>query len=314
MTKYSAKNHKRHTAMLKQCVVIAGLLAGVVSTASASDAFYDKTWHRTSSWAGEYPNGFTVAADSIINIRASLDLNSPKSMSCQLLKGATYHPWNDERVKSDKLQFVSFTKIETFALKTNFTTRLQRKSDGRNVVVRLKKGDLYLYLNYGAEGIFVIRYMDTVYEADQNLAVKSVQVAGPSGDGQYHEWVNLRCANGVVGWIFVNELKDNPGFPAAETVQYGVAEDSNKQKPKVLSCSPRDTTARILAAPSPNALHHDWTGDSGVGTSWSLMVNRADIRDETGNVYLQGNLVSPRGGVVNTNIFVLEKEWQCGLY
>lgn len=81
---------------------------------------------------------------------------------------------------------------------------------------------------------------------------------------------------------------------------------------KPVSCTPRDNTARILMAPSPNALHPNWKGDAYIGTSWSLLVDdivKSQTKNSTG-VYLRGDLVSPRGGTTK-NVFVLAKEWNC---
>lgn len=76
-----------------------------------------------------------------------------------------------------------------------------------------------------------------------------------------------------------------------------------------LQCHPKDNTARILASPTPNDVHPDWAGESYVGMSWSFVVlGRAE--DGTGK-YLKGNLMSPRGGLVNANVYILRREWDC---
>jgi hypothetical protein len=84
-----------------------GVSAGVPAFA------YDASWYKANRWSGEYPYGFTMAKDVTIKIRENLDPNAPKTISCQLKKGATYHQWNSKRVKSDKLEFVTFTKSRT---------------------------------------------------------------------------------------------------------------------------------------------------------------------------------------------------------
>src|SRR5690348_10914559 len=91
------------------------MLSLVVGAATSASA-YDASWYRATSWSGEYPNGFTVAADVTVNIRASPVPEAAKSRPCLLREGATYHEWNKKRVRSDKLEFVSFTKISTYAL------------------------------------------------------------------------------------------------------------------------------------------------------------------------------------------------------
>ncbi|MBB2674531.1 UNVERIFIED_ORG: hypothetical protein GGE44_004109 [Rhizobium esperanzae] len=75
------------------------------------------------------------------------------------------------------------------------------------------------------------------------------------------------------------------------------------------TCYPKDNSARILSSPSPNDIHPDWTGESYVGTSWTFVV-QGSAEDGTGK-YLKGNLMSPRGGLVNANVYILRREWEC---
>jgi len=76
-----------------------------------------------------------------------------------------------------------------------------------------------------------------------------------------------------------------------------------------LQCTPNDNSARILASPSPNDIHADWSGEAYVGTSWTFVAH-GSAEDGTGK-YLRGNLISPRGGLVNADIYILRKEWEC---
>ncbi len=83
--------------------------------------------------------------------------------------------------------------------------------------------------------------------------------------------------------------------------------DENLSKRMV--CAPKGTTARILKSAAPNDIHPDWKGDSYVGTGWRIELTNALLKD--GNVYLVGDVLSPRGGVVNRGIFVLAGDWDC---
>jgi hypothetical protein len=79
-------------------------VAFLPAVGAAGPAFsYDASWYKAKSWSGEYPNGFTMTADVTISIRGSLDLDAPKSISCALKKGSTYHVWNKKRVVSDRV-------------------------------------------------------------------------------------------------------------------------------------------------------------------------------------------------------------------
>ena len=173
---------------------------------------YDASWYRARGWSGEYPNGFTMATDVTINIRGSPDLDVPKSMSCVLRKGSTYHQWNKKRIVADRLEFISFTKIKTYELKASFTVEVSRESDGRNTTIEFKKGDRWSYLAYLAEGNFLIKFGDTVYVAGEDLYDESTEVEAPvkSDWSRYDEWLKLKCANGTVGWIFFTRSRILP--------------------------------------------------------------------------------------------------------
>jgi hypothetical protein len=187
-----------------------------------------------------------MATDVTLNIRGSPDLDAPKSMSCVLTKGSTYHQWNKKRAVSDRLEFISFTKIKTYELKASFTAEVSRQSDGRDTTIEFKKGDRWSYLAYLAEGNFLIKFSDTVYVAGQDLYDESTEVEAPvkSDRSTYDEWLKLKCANGTVGWIFFNEVKNTPGFSKANISGYGVASDLQSQ--------PKSPSQRVkLSSPSP---------------------------------------------------------------
>lgn len=74
-------------------------------------------------------------------------------------------------------------------------------------------------------------------------------------------------------------------------------------------CSPKDNNARILSAPSPNAIDPKWSGDSFVGTGWSFYVNDT-VKSPTG-LFAKGNLHGSRGGIAQRDVYVLLSEWDC---
>jgi hypothetical protein len=81
-----------------------------------------------------------------------------------------------------------------------------------------------------------------------------------------------------------------------------------------LMCNPKDNTARVLASPSPNATHPDWSGPDTVGTSLTFVADDGPLdghKDPHSNPYLRGDLLSARGGVLNRGVYVLFKEWDC---
>ena len=206
------------------------LVTFLLSVSAAVPAFaYDASWYKANGWSGEYPYGFTMLKDVTVQIRENLDPTASKTISCQLKKGATYHEWNTKRVKSDELKFVSFTKIATYEVKSSFSTNVTRDPDGRKVTINFKKGDRWFFLVYLAEGIFRFRFNHTIYNGDQDLFEKSIQISSTKNDRRtYEEWLKLKCANGAAGWIFVKEIKNDPGFSEADASEYGKASDQFK--------------------------------------------------------------------------------------
>jgi hypothetical protein len=210
---------------------------GRLSTQEGLAAKYDGTWYRKDFWSGETPDGFTMARDMTINIRATLDPDAPKSVSCVLKKGATYHPWNRERVAADQLEFVSLTRIKTYEVKDGFVAELERRPDGGTAAVEFHKGDRWSFLGGVAEGSILIKTGDTTYVAPAHVfAEKSAEVGSPGGGPRSsdqwkdwlswnHEWLRLKCANGAAGWVLYNEIRKNPGFSKARTGAYGNASD-----------------------------------------------------------------------------------------
>jgi hypothetical protein len=71
-------------------------------------------------------------------------------------------------------------------------------------------------------------------------------------------------------------------------------------------CTPSDTSAKILASPNPDDLHPDWSDGSTIGLSWTFEGRAIGSGD-----YLKGKLISPRGDVANTGVYILADEWDC---
>jgi hypothetical protein len=90
----------------------------------------------------------------------------------------------------------------------------------------------------------------------------------------------------------------------------GLSQTQSDSKAKInISCSPKNNQSRILSSSNPNDIHSQWRGESRIGSSWSLMADQVIKNDDI--TYLQGDLYSPRGGLVNKNVFVIKNEWDC---
>jgi len=76
-----------------------------------------------------------------------------------------------------------------------------------------------------------------------------------------------------------------------------------------LGCAPIDYNPKILSSPNPKSIHPDWGGGSEVGRSWSFFSTKK-IKNKDG-VFLFGDLISPRGGLITKGCYVIYFEWEC---
>jgi hypothetical protein len=109
--------------------------------------------------------------------------------------------------------------------------------------------------------------------------------------------VLLVAVSAACGASFADDTPE--GYPSvAEIVKGG-------------GCAPKDNTARILASANPLDLVPNWSKNNYVGTSWSFLPKRYVVTELQGGVFLQGDLISPRGGTTDENVFILFAEWDC---
>jgi hypothetical protein len=188
---------------------------------------YDASWYKSDFWSGEYPHGFTLKEDVTTQIRADHDPKAPREIACELKKGATYHPWNGERVKSNKLEFISFVPTVTYVIKETAKVYLRDEKTEKDLEFSFKKGDEWTYLTYYGEGMFRMTFQGTVYGAEQDLFEASREKEGnkPAKDRQDDEWMKLTCANGATGWLLMGDVIRQPAFDGPKYVEYGVALD-----------------------------------------------------------------------------------------
>jgi hypothetical protein len=77
-----------------------------------------------------------------------------------------------------------------------------------------------------------------------------------------------------------------------------------------LNCAPENYGPKILTSPKIEAIHPDWVkGHGEVGESCSFFASKRIEVDNT--IFLFGDLISPRGGVLTKNCYVLYSEWDC---
>lgn len=188
---------------------------------------YDASWYKTDFWAGEYPEGFTLKQDVTTNIRKKLDRDAPRDVTCTLKEGETYHPWNDERVKASKLEFVSYVKKVPYEIKGDATLTLMNEKSEKDVILNFERDDEWTYLTYYGEGAFRMEFKGVVYTADQSLFDVSREkgVDGANSNHELFEWMKLTCANGTTGWLLYEDVHNQPGYQRPEFPEYGKAVD-----------------------------------------------------------------------------------------
>jgi len=193
---------------------------------------YDSSYYRTDFWGGEYPRGFTMSADKTIAIRSQPDPDSAPTIDCVLEKGATYHPWNEKRTKTSKLEFVTFVRTIDFEIKAPVSILVTDEETRKEETIAFRAGDRWTYLTYYAEGAFRMRFKGVVYSAEQDLFDASWELVDGSRRRdtretrfEADEWLRLVCANQARGWIFMREIADKPGFEGANVIKYGEAAD-----------------------------------------------------------------------------------------
>lgn len=75
-----------------------------------------------------------------------------------------------------------------------------------------------------------------------------------------------------------------------------------------LNCAPIEYNPKILSSPNPNSIHPKWK-ESEIGESFSFFSTKK-IENKEG-VFLFGNLISPRGAVIEEGCYIIYSEWDC---
>jgi len=193
----------------------------------APAAAYDTTWYKTDFWAGEYPAGFTLTSDVSAMIRREPLPDAPRDIECAMKKDETYHPWNGDRVKASKLEFLTYVKKITYVLSADSEILLVDEKTESDIEVPFRAGDEWTYLTYYGEGMFRLEFRGKEYGADQSLFEVSREKGktGSDTDHDHHEWLRLTCANGATGWLLLDDVLDLPEYEKPDFPEYGRAED-----------------------------------------------------------------------------------------
>lgn len=208
--------------------------AAMVLAAGAAQA-YDDRW-AVSGLPGEYPRGVSVSGEDVTVFgREFPNPDRTPSVLCRLAPGATYHPWNLERVDADGLEFFAASEIEPMIV---VEPGLYEFADGEPPL-ELALGDRIDYLHYGAEGFFMVRVGGKPRMADQSLLDRVVFVNG-EGDGEVHEWMRVLCladpddqwGRRDYAWIMLDQFDGLEGVEEANITGYPHAADLDLSAPR----------------------------------------------------------------------------------
>lgn len=243
-------------------ILASGLIAMLYGSASA----YDESWYKTDFWAGEYPHGFSLKEDAAIPIRSAPDPGQPQTIDCQLKQYSTFHVWNAKRVKSDRLEFVSYVPTARYRVKQAAEVHVHNEQTKTDTKLALKVGDEWTELTYYGEGAFKMRFQGVEYGAEQDLYEVSEEIPGPNKGKLADQWMKLACANGTEGWLLAKDVAENPAFGGPHILSYGRAADL----PRVIEARPPEPVQvkarQWLVAKAPQHLAHDgkslWVSDA----------------------------------------------------
>lgn len=200
-------------------------LFGLLIVTTRATAGYDAAWYRTDYWGGEYPDGFTMTADATIRIRKIPDRDAKRTLKCLLRANATYHPWNEPRVRSDHLQFVTFSRIATYEFRSPYEATVEKYDNHEPLTLKFAKGERWSFLAAIAEDIFLLRAKHALYRGGQDLLVASTEISGGLASLFPDQWLGLICANGETGWLLLKDIPKRGPYGPANSFGYGHAED-----------------------------------------------------------------------------------------
>ncbi len=182
----------------------------------------DDSVYVSNFWAGEYPDGFAVAADDVtVNARSEMHEDVPQNVTCPLLKNANYHPWNFLRSQTDALEFKSIIQKTTITMTADLNIEASGETEEAAGPLTLKAGDTLTYLSYIGEGFFIAEYGDKEYsfqEAEFSDAATFEKSTVPD-----QQWVNVKCADeaGTRAWILRKDVIDQEGITGTQIAAYG---------------------------------------------------------------------------------------------
>jgi len=202
------------------------VLLADVPQVTANDSTDTPEIHWSDFWSGEWPPGFTMTSDVAIKVRGVPKIASPKDVACTLKKGATYHPWNNERIENDDLKFLTSQETLEHVADEAVEAYVSDPETNDEATLSIKKGDRWTFLAYYAEGFYLMSFNGKQYVAEQDLyGVSSPVDPSRSNDDNYEEWLSLPCDGGAAGWLLMKDIVGNENFGEPNVTEYGQAKD-----------------------------------------------------------------------------------------
>ncbi|MEO1643366.1 MAG: hypothetical protein AAFR74_08525 [Pseudomonadota bacterium] len=169
---------------------------------------YNDLWRISEYWPGEWPSGFSVVGESVVvKGRNAMTPYEPLLYTCALPQGASYQPWNYQRIEADSLTFRS--AFYRSAITANKAASITNES-GKTLTV--SPGDVMRYEEYYSDGIFLLSFNGEEYE----FYTEEIEAIADFEDGEdTHLWVNVKCAEGGDldrAWLKFDEVIDLDGI------------------------------------------------------------------------------------------------------
>jgi uncharacterized protein YecT (DUF1311 family) len=198
------EDHPRDSDCSEKTVTQTDSSGHAAARLTATAAAYDASWYTSKFWSGEYPPGFSVVEEhTVVMARAKMDKDAPRALACELPYLAVIHPWNTMRIKKNKIEFISATKIVPLIAKGDFV--FDGYVGNKRVKLPVKKGTKLSYLRNNAEGAFEIEISGKQYTAGQDL-YEHIEDANVVDRFVEDNWVLLTCKNGTRVYIYLNDL------------------------------------------------------------------------------------------------------------
>ncbi|MEL7232048.1 MAG: hypothetical protein AAGJ85_06005, partial [Pseudomonadota bacterium] len=169
---------------------------------------YDDLWRISEYWPGEWPSGFSVVGENVVvKGRNAMTPYEPLLYTCALPQGASYQPWNYQRIEADSLTFRS--AFYRSAITANKAASITNES-GKTLTV--SPGDVMRYEEYYSDGIFLLSFNGEEYD----FYTEEIEAIADFEEGEdTHLWVNVKCAEGSEldrAWLKFDEVIELDGI------------------------------------------------------------------------------------------------------